>query len=329
MAYLPQETLLSHAYNGEDVRLMRALGDRRRGFYVEVGASDPSRHSVSRTFYDRGWHGIVVEPRPEAAAAFRRARPRDSVIEAVCSTRNGQVAFFNVDSDPDGPELSTSDPKIAEMHSQAGLKVVETTAEALGCDQILAGIDHVDFMVIDVEGAETDVIGSLLSDTDVRPDVLVVEAIHPQTLQPTEHDWQESLTAAGFEFVVFDGINRFYVYSDADSELAEKLITAPNPTDNYIAATTAEFLETTAARNEQLELVNDFLTRESAALRTRNLELEELLRYMEYKKQANKRLRKQNERLTSELESIKNGLGWRASRKVRRLAAPFRGKSQK
>lgn len=59
---MPDAVFLSHARNGEDVVLWRALRDVAQGRYVEVGASLPPEPSVTRAFSDAGWSGVTVEP---------------------------------------------------------------------------------------------------------------------------------------------------------------------------------------------------------------------------------------------------------------------------
>ena len=55
-------TFISYAQNFEDIRLWRALKFFENGFYIDVGANDPTHDSVTKAFYDRGWSGINVEP---------------------------------------------------------------------------------------------------------------------------------------------------------------------------------------------------------------------------------------------------------------------------
>ena len=54
--------MVSYAQNHEDVLLRRVFPDEPNGFYIDVGANDPVRDSVTKHFYDRGWHGINIEP---------------------------------------------------------------------------------------------------------------------------------------------------------------------------------------------------------------------------------------------------------------------------
>ena len=62
---------ISYAQNMEDVLLWRALHDVQAGFYIDVGAADPRLDSVTMAFYERGWHGINIDPKPDNITALQ------------------------------------------------------------------------------------------------------------------------------------------------------------------------------------------------------------------------------------------------------------------
>ena len=64
----PQEQMVSYSQNYEDVVLSRVVAGPEPGFYVDVGATDPRRHSNTKTFYDRGWRGLNLEPNARQCA---------------------------------------------------------------------------------------------------------------------------------------------------------------------------------------------------------------------------------------------------------------------
>ena len=66
--------IISYAQNYEDVILWRALGGLEDGFYLDVGANDPEELSVTKWFYDQGWHGINLEPSEEYYQLLCKAR---------------------------------------------------------------------------------------------------------------------------------------------------------------------------------------------------------------------------------------------------------------
>lgn len=204
-------TWISYAQNFEDVILMRALGHMHQGFYIDVGAQDPSIDSVSRAFYERGWRGIHVEPVPFYAESLRRERPGDLVVEAVLGVRAGRVGFHEFSQ----TGLSTAVVEIAQAHIMNGFSsnVVQVEQKTLSSIFDLAVGQCAHWLKIDVEGSETSVLKGWLSHAS-RPWVVVVESTFPLSQRPTHLQWEGYLSRRGYSMVYFDGLNRFYLHSD-------------------------------------------------------------------------------------------------------------------
>ena len=98
--------------------LWRALRDVERGFWIDVGAAHPREYSVTQAFYERGWHGINIEPEPEYAAALRAQRPGDINLQFAAGSKAGRAALQHIV----GTGLSTFDSAIAERHAAAGFQ---------------------------------------------------------------------------------------------------------------------------------------------------------------------------------------------------------------
>ena len=78
----------------------------------------------------------------------------------------------------------------------------------------LTGVQEIDFLKVDVEGAEPDV----LAGGDwrrFRPKVVLVEAVAPGSMAPSHAEWEPILFGDGYGFAFFDGLNRFYVAEEA------------------------------------------------------------------------------------------------------------------
>lgn len=199
---------LSYAQNMEDMQLAHALGERV-GFYLDVGAGHPIADNVSLYFYERGWRGLVVEPQPELARLYAALRPRDVCVQALVGQSSG-VADFHVFNTYHG--LSTMVDAHAKAAAQLGeaAKTVQLPVQTLAqlCDAHQVG--EIDFLKIDVEGAEADVL--MGNDwTRYRPKIIVAEAIAPGTQAPAHEAFEPFLLAQGYRFVLFDTLNRFYV----------------------------------------------------------------------------------------------------------------------
>jgi FkbM family methyltransferase len=222
-------TTTSYAQNFEDVILLRALKHVQHGFYIDVGAQDPVTDSVSLAFYERGWRGVHVEPLPYFVTRIREARPDEEVVAAAIARQEGSISFFEV---PD-TGLSTGDDGIARQHEINGFSVRKLEVACLPLRQILdahSGRD-IHWLKIDVEGMEDQVIGSWMP-SSARPWIVLVESTKPNSPEPNFEIWEPKLLALGYEFVYFDGLNRFYVSVD-HPELKASFGPGPNYFDHF------------------------------------------------------------------------------------------------
>lgn len=205
---MASHTFTSYAQNLEDILLWRALGHVPGGCYIDVGSHDPRCGSVSRGFYERGWRGIHFEPDPAYAALIRRDRPDEIVHEVALSDTEGTVRFVTTKTSG----LSTGAAEYADEYRRSGEvaeeRDVKTTTLKNACAAV-AGRD-VHWMKIDVEGMEESVLRGWDSRT-LRPWIVVVEATRPNSSEPAHHAWDRLLVDADYRFVIFDGLNRFYV----------------------------------------------------------------------------------------------------------------------
>jgi FkbM family methyltransferase len=149
---------------GEDLLAWDLLGGATRGFFIEAGAFDGYRYSVTYPFEAAGWDGLLVEAIPEAAEAAARRRPNSRVVHAALSRRGAPPqAEFSVVSDAYGGMLSHLPGRGVAQEignsPQRTIHVPATTLDALLVEQPRGGT--IDLLVLDVEGAEGDVLDGL------------------------------------------------------------------------------------------------------------------------------------------------------------------------
>jgi len=159
------------ALNNLDRKIEKYLA-YRGGYYVELGANDGLTQS-NTYFLERayGWRGLLIEPAPQNfLKCLANRSPLNVVRCAACvSFEYGQkfveIVYSNLMSTPIGVESDIGDPM---EQAQKGLirlppgEVIFTygaKAETLNALLIQAGAPRVvDFMSLDVEGAEIEVL---------------------------------------------------------------------------------------------------------------------------------------------------------------------------
>ena len=250
---------VSYAQNREDAVLWRVLADFSPGFYIDVGAGDPVTDSVTKAFSNAGWRGINIEPMPQPMELLRSDRPRDINLQFALESEPGARRYFSVKG---GNGLSTGIEEYATRYKDLGWPVddIEVQVDTLAnvCAQFVR--DEIHFLKIDVEGSEA----AVLEGADFerfRPWIVVIEAIAPQVLMTpdeiplqqlgeaamaTHESWEPLLVSAGYQFVLFDGLNRFYVANEK-ADLFSKPLSAPcNVLDDVVSA--SELMDRDAER---------------------------------------------------------------------------------
>ena len=223
-------TFISYAQNFEDVMLHRALKTIEKGFYLDVGAQDPVVDSVTKAFYERGWRGINLEPVSHWYERLLADRPEDVNLQVAASDVPGRLSFFEVKD----TGLSTLDVATAQRHAGQGYEVQLREVSATPLDAICAerGVEVVHFLKIDVEGAEASVLTGIDLER-IRPWIILVEATEPLSTVPTHEHWEHLLLSRGYDFVYFDGLNRFYIASEHPA-LRDSFAAPPNVFDGFV-----------------------------------------------------------------------------------------------
>jgi FkbM family methyltransferase len=213
--------LISYAQNREDVILNGFFENRKEGFYVDVGAGNPVDDSVTKLFYDRGWHGINIEPIGHINKALKKKRPRDINLNIGVSNKEGVLRFREYAADG----FSTfSEAMMKEYDSNPNAytkKYTDYKIKTLPLRQIFKehNVKSIQFLKVDVEGYEYEVLES--NDwKNYRPEVVCVEANHVQK------DWRSLLKDNGYKKSFFDGLNEYYIDARSSNNIKFSYINA-------------------------------------------------------------------------------------------------------
>ena len=151
------------------------------GSYLDIGAHHPSRFSVTRHLYQRGWSGVNVEANSALISEFNKQRNRDvNLWNAVGPDLNYDLTIF------EEPAISTvnntwrerfilENQKISRIDKVPGITIREII-------DIYFLDKKCNLLIIDIEGADFEALKTIdfkTLDINKHPDWILLETYPP------------------------------------------------------------------------------------------------------------------------------------------------------
>lgn len=192
----------------QETRLVQEFFQTRGdGFFVEVGANDPENWSQTLHLEKLGWRGVLIEPQPDLAEKLRQRR-RAKVYGLACSSPKNAGTTMVLQLAGIYSSLE-KDLNISTVQAEKVIKVpVSTLDSVLGDAEAPVPID---FISIDVEGHEIDVLEGF-GLARWRPRLLLIEDL---AMNLRLHRY---LNARGYRWVRRTGLNSWYVPQDSEMQ---------------------------------------------------------------------------------------------------------------
>jgi len=149
---------------GEEKFILSFFDKEYKGKFVDIGCFHPTRHNNTYTMYKSGWHGINIDLNPLTIELFNFARSKDININAAISDNEENKTLYFVD------ELNTQNTLEAnhlsflkKHHNLKEEEISEQEVKTKKLDKILDSykFNDIDFMNIDVEGHELNILNSI------------------------------------------------------------------------------------------------------------------------------------------------------------------------
>jgi FkbM family methyltransferase len=159
---------MNYSDNGVDLRVSEIFGDFI-GHACEVGANDGKFNSNTLMFEEIGWTVLCVEPNPVLAKSGRACRKLWRQV--ACSDSDSDGAEFGVYREsPSGSSLGV----FSRVREGPAPRIMKVKVRTL--DRVLeeAGFPRLDFLSIDVEGWEREVMSGFTVER-WKPRVIVLE----------------------------------------------------------------------------------------------------------------------------------------------------------
>lgn len=189
----------SYSQEGEDMILRRIFEKTPKGFYVDVGAHHPKRFSNTYFFYKRGWTGINIDAMPGSMKLFQQLRNRDINLEIPIASKDQVLTFYSFNE----PALNGFSKELSkERDGQNGWFIkdeilLQTQKLSSVLDNFLPNGTKIDFLSIDVEGFDLDILHSN-NWGKYKPKVILIEILGSDLAEIEHNEIAIFLKAKGY-----------------------------------------------------------------------------------------------------------------------------------
>ena len=169
--------------DNEDTAVLDYFKDKKNGFYVDVGCYHPIHRNNTYLLHKQNWNGVNIDTSEFSIDLFNHMRPKDLNYNCAISNRNEIIKLFY---QKELSQLSTTVRDQAKTVFQGNIK--EKEIQAFTLDEILSEgkfkNNKIDFLDIDVEGADLKVLEGLSFDI-YKPELVCIE-IHAKEIKQSD-----------------------------------------------------------------------------------------------------------------------------------------------
>ena len=172
----------SYSMDGEDLEIVKYFENLNNGFYVDVGSYHPIEMNNTYLLYKKNWKGINIDTSKFSIDLFNFLRPDDLNYNLAISNKDGEHEYYYQKK---LSKLSTLKKTIAKGVFQGNFKTKKIITSKLSTliDKTKFKNKKIDFLNVDAEGSDLDVLKSLNFDI-YRPKLICVEIITNPSLAP-------------------------------------------------------------------------------------------------------------------------------------------------
>ena len=164
---------ISYSYGSVDLLLEHIFKNQSHGIYIDVGCQHPVMNNNTYLLYKKGWNGINIDLDKKNIDLFNFYRKRDLNINFAISSRESEreLFFYHDKSAINTLEKSVANYQKAQVKE---IKMVKTKTLNSIIENSKFNDLTIDFISIDVEGHELDVIKGF-DLKKYKPKVVIIE----------------------------------------------------------------------------------------------------------------------------------------------------------
>ena len=180
----------SYSLFQEDLFIQNYFKNKSKGFYIDVGCYHPLDGNNTNLLHKKGWNGINLDINFYSIELFNFLRKKDVNIHSGISRKKDELTMYYR---KEINMLNTLDEKIAKIHFRNGFKKKNVQVNTLNffISRYFKKLKKIDFLNIDVEGVELNVLKSL-NFKQYKPQLICVEIHNSKNMYDTNYDYLKS-----------------------------------------------------------------------------------------------------------------------------------------
>jgi FkbM family methyltransferase len=168
------------------------------GVFCDVGANHPLNFNNTRYFEEKGWGGYAFEPLPQMVSKWDKYR-KAKLFSYALSDCEGETTLSFVQNKTGWEDMLSFIKKTRNINYEHNTKDIVVKLRKLSNVFNEEGVKHIDYMSIDVEGHEINVINGI-NFHEVNINVLTIENNSPGTAINGDDKIRDIMNQNGFVF---------------------------------------------------------------------------------------------------------------------------------
>lgn len=196
---------------GEDIFINRFFKNINNGFYVDVGCYHPHKGSLTNLLYKRGWSGMNIDISKTSIDLFNLIRKKDINLNCAISNFIGETNFY------ENSLINQQNSLIKNNNNQSEKKI-----SCFTLDKILEKhkINNLDYLNVDVEGNELNVIKSI-NFKKYKPLLISIESNDIILEDYLKDDTFNHLVDNEYVFINKIGVTNIFVHKTYKTKISE------------------------------------------------------------------------------------------------------------
>ena len=196
---------------GEDIFIDRIFKNIKKGVYVDVGCYHPFKGSLTFRLFKRNWSGVNIDISKTSIDLFKISRNKDINLNIAVTDYDGEAIYY------ENSPINQQNSLIQLNENQSKIKIKCSTLNTILEEN---RIENFDYLNVDVEGSELNVIKGL-NFKKYSPKLISIENNNLLINDYMESEIYKILIKYDYVFINKIGVTNLFIKKDLSKKFLE------------------------------------------------------------------------------------------------------------